>query len=131
MSAGTAEEQGKKWECSEWDVRHDRRPDKPPILTVTGECVFPTTFRVVLEKHEPQDDPEVLKLDLVANVPHGASGKVEHSEPFVKLFQEKKAPIYLNFRMETEHEYKTVTILDAESGEVVKEGIRVKPVLPH
>jgi hypothetical protein len=132
-SADTQEK--KQLDCGEWDVRHDRRPDKPHILTVTGQCRLPTTYRAVLQEHEPQDNPKVLTLDLVVNLPARSEkmepGKVEHSEPFVKLYQERKAPIYISFRLETDNEYETVTILDADSGEVVKEGIRVKPILPH
>lgn len=124
-----------KLECGEWDVRHDRRPDKPPLLTVKGQCVLPTTYRVVLKEHEPQDDPEVLTLDLVTTLPPRSEkvepGKLEHSEPFVKLYQERKSPIYVSFRLETDTEYKTVTILDADSGEVVEEGIKVKLISPH
>ena len=135
MADSTDTQEKNKWECGEWDVRHDRRPEKPHILTVTGQCVLPTTYRVVLQEHEPQDDPKVLLLDLVVTLPSQSDkvepGKVEHSEPFVKLFQDRKTPIYISFRLETDTEYETVTILDSESGEVVKEGIRVKPITPH
>ncbi|HEX2259440.1 MAG TPA: hypothetical protein VHJ40_06840 [Actinomycetota bacterium] len=136
MAESTDTQEKEKWECGEWDVRHDRRPDKPHILTVTGQCVLPTTYRVVLKKHEPQDDPKVLLLDLVVNLPSRTDkevepGKVEHSEPFVKLYQERKAPIYVSLRLETDTEYETVTILDSETGEVIKDKIRVKPITPH
>jgi hypothetical protein len=137
MGPESDEQQEKaKLECGEWDVRHDLRPDRPHVLTVTGQCVLPTTYRAVLKEHEPQDDSEVLLLDLVVNLPSRSGkveepGKVEHSEPFVKLYQEKKTPIYISLRLETETEYKTVTILDADSGDVVEEGIKVKAITPH
>jgi hypothetical protein len=132
MDSGTADKEDRpSLKCGEWDVRHDRRPDKRHILTVSGECKLPTTYRAVLEEHEPQDDPEVLLLDLEVNLPGGARGKVEHSESFVQLYQERTAVVYVTFRMETETEYKTVTIMDSETGEVVAEGLKVKPIGSH
>lgn len=125
----TNKEEQPKWECGEWEARHERRPGKPPLLMISGECKVPTTYRVVLQPHEPQGDPDVLLLDLAITLPSAGAGKVEHSEPFLQLFMTKKAVIYVNYKVETETEYQTVTILDAESGEEVKSGIKVRPIL--
>jgi hypothetical protein len=121
-------EEPKPLECGEWDARHERRTGKPPILTVTGECKLPTTYRAVLKPHEPQEDPEVLVLDLQVSLPSQPATEVKYSEPFLKLYQERPAAIYITYRVETETEYKTVTILNANSGEVMKSGLRVKTI---
>ncbi|MDQ4149473.1 MAG: hypothetical protein M3164_05705 [Actinomycetota bacterium] len=120
------EQQSQPLDCGEWDATHERRAGKAPILTITGECRLPTTYRVVLKPHEPQEDPDVLVLDLEAYEPPRSDTEIEHSEPFIQLYMPKPAPIYVHYRTQTEHEYKTVTILNAVTGDVIKSGLRVK-----
>ena len=120
------EKQSKPLECSEWDAIHERRSGKRPILTVTGECRLPTTYRVVLKPHEPQEDPEVLVLDLDAHEPERAQTDIEHSEPFIQLYMPRPAPIYVNYRVETDVDYKLITILNAATGEVIKSNLKVR-----
>lgn len=95
-------------ECGSWHARHERRPDKEPLLTVTGECRLPATFRTVLERHEPQgDDPTQLILDLLISNPSG----------FGHMDSEGRCTLNISYKEETDEEYRSVLIIDRNSEE--------------
>ncbi|MEX2587303.1 MAG: hypothetical protein WD602_04825 [Actinomycetota bacterium] len=78
------------------------------MLTVTGECRLPATFRSVLEKREPQgDDPSQLILDLVISNPSG----------FGHMDSEGRCTLNVSFKMQTDKEYDSVLIVDRNSEE--------------
>jgi hypothetical protein len=88
------------WKCSDWSAWHGSRPPAPPVLTVVGECTFPTAgYSVELRRHEPQGiNPEYLLLDLVVHEPTG---------PVAQVITTVEA----RYEEETDFEYETVTIL--------------------
>lgn len=105
-------------ECGTWHAKHERRPDKEPLLTVTGECHLPATHRTVLEMHEPQgDDPSQLVLDLVVTNPSG----------FGHMDSEGRGMLFVDFKLKTDQDYKTVKIIDrnSEEGEEWEVPVRV------
>ncbi|HYN98550.1 MAG TPA: hypothetical protein VEU28_02640 [Actinomycetota bacterium] len=58
--------------CGEFKARWEKRPDKPGVLTVAGECNVAATHRIVLEPSEPpSEDPAVYLLDLKISLPSG------------------------------------------------------------
>lgn len=78
------------------------------MLSVTGECNLPATYRTVLEVHEPQgDDPTQLILDLVVTLPSG----LESTD------NEARCTLNVAFKMNTEQDYETVLIVDKLSDE--------------
>jgi hypothetical protein len=88
---------------SNWDARHIRRPGQEPVLSVTGECRLPATYRMVLNVHEPQgEDPSQLVLDLIIENPSG--------KPSTTV--EGLANMNIAFKMPTEETYSSVLISD-------------------
>lgn len=78
------------------------------MLTVTGECRLPATYRSVLEVHEPQgEDPSQLILDLVISNPSG----------FGHMDSEGRCTLNVAFKKQTDEEYKSVLIIDRNSEE--------------
>lgn len=59
--------------CSGWKAIHDFMPPGPPVLRVTGKCVFPTPgYKVRLVKAVPQGfNPRILLLRKVVTPPTG------------------------------------------------------------
>lgn len=105
-------------QSGEWHARHELRPDREPLLTVTGECHLPATYRADLEMREPQgDDPSQLILDLVVSNPSG------HGH----MDSEGRGRLFLEFTRKTDHYYKTVLIIDrnSEDGESWEIPVRV------
>ena len=99
-------------ECSNWSAWHGSRPPAPPVLTVAGECEFPTAgYSVELRRHEPQGiNPRDLLLDLVVHEPTGPVAQVITT-------------VESRYEEETDFEYESVTILpDGPSIPVEKVG---------
>lgn len=95
-------------ECGSWHARHERRPDKEALLTVTGECRLPATFRTVLEENESQgDDPSQLVLDLKISNPSG----------YGHMDSEGRCTLNVSFKKQTDKEYSSVLIIDRNSEE--------------
>jgi hypothetical protein len=87
-------------ECSNWSAWHGSRPPAPPVLTVVGECTFPTAgYSVELRRHEPQGiNPKDLLLDLIVHEPSGPAAQVITT-------------VEARYEEETDFEYESVTIL--------------------
>jgi hypothetical protein len=87
-------------ECDNWSAWHGSRPPAPPVLTVAGECTFPTAgYSVELRRHEPQGiNPRDLLLDLVVHEPTG---------PVAQVITTEEA----RYEEQTDFEYESVTIL--------------------
>jgi hypothetical protein len=99
-------------ECRDWSAWQGSRPPAPPVLTVAGECEFPTAgYSVELRRHEPQGiNPRDLLLDLVVHEPTG---------PVAQVITTVEA----RYEEETDFEYESVTILpDGPSIPVEKVG---------
>jgi hypothetical protein len=94
-----------EYECKNWEAWHDFMPGKQPKLHVSGECTMPTPGYVCeLELAEPQGinpDDRLLRL----NVTEPTSAQPEVLTPCSVKYEEV-----------TEHEYKTVTIIDQQAG---------------
>lgn len=98
--------------CGEFKAKWEVRPDKPGVLTVAGECSLAAVYRVVLKPHDPpSEDPDRLLLDLIITLPSGLPPTAV----------EGRATLNFGYKVETEHEYKTVVIVDVNSGEDPKE----------
>lgn len=98
--------------CSNWSAWHGSRLPAPPVLTVAGECEFPTAgYSVELRRYEPQGiNPRDLLLDLVVHEPTG---------PVAQVITTVEA----RYEEETDFEYESVTILpDGPSIPVEKVG---------
>ena len=87
-------------ECSNWSAWHGSRPPAPQVLTVLGECKFPTAgYSVELRRHEPQGiNPKDLLLDLIVHEPTGPAASVITT-------------LEARYEEKTDFEYETVTIL--------------------
>ena len=98
------------WTCSDWSATNDHQPIGPVTLRVIGECEMPTPgFRCELKKHQSQGiSREDLLLDLVIAEPTGGQPEVI-------------TPCSVRFELETETEYKTVSIVDGAHGIPVEE----------
>ena len=98
--------------CGEFKAKWEKRPDRPGILTVAGECTLAAVYRVDLKPHDPpSEDPDQKILDLVVTQPSGmpATGV------------ENRAQLNFSYKEETEHPYKTVLIIDVNSEEDPKD----------
>lgn len=86
--------------CGGWRAIHNFQPGAPPVLTVTGKCVFPTTgFKVKLVKAVPQGiNPLILLLRKVVTPPVGITIPVITTVP-------------VEFKLKTATKYTHVTIL--------------------
>ena len=93
-------EQQKTPECRNWSAWHGSRPPAAPVLTVVGECTFPTAgYSVELRRHEPQGiNPRDLLLDLVVHEPTG---------PVAQVITTLEA----RYEEKTDFDYESVTIL--------------------
>jgi hypothetical protein len=88
---------------SGWDARLMKRPGDEAILTVTGECKLPATFRAVLEVAERQgEDPSQLVLLLIISIPSGLPPTAV----------EARGTLNISLKMPTEKIYNSVKIAD-------------------
>lgn len=86
-----------------WDARLMKRPGDEAILTVTGECKLPATYRAVLEVAERQtEDPDQLVLLLIITLPSGSTSTAV----------EGRGNLNISLKMPTEKIYKSVKIAD-------------------
>ena len=85
-----------------WDARLMKRPGDEAILTVTGQCKLPATFRAVLEMAEPQENPDQLLLLLIITIPSGLPPTAV----------EGRGNLNISFKMPTEEIYSSVKIAD-------------------
>ena len=98
--------------CGEFKAKWEKRPDKPGLLIVSGECTLAATYRVIFKPHDPPgDDPDQKILDLIVTLPSG--------RPPTGV--ENRAQLNFSYKEQTEHPYKTVLIIDANSEEDPKE----------
>lgn len=94
--------------CGEFRAKWEKRPDKPGMLTVSGECTLAAVYRTVLKPHDPPSkNPEQKLLDLVITLPSGLPPTAV----------EGGGSLYFSYKEETEQEYKSVVIIDVNSGE--------------
>ncbi len=98
--------------CGEFKAKWEKRPDKPGLLTVTGECTLAAVYRVVLKPHDPpSENPDQMVLDLFITLPSGLPPTAV----------EGRATLNFSYKELTEQPYKTVVILDVNSEEDPKE----------
>lgn len=105
---------------SGWDARLMKRPGDEAILTVSGECKLPATYRAVLEVPERQEeDPSQLLLLLVITNPSGL--------PPTNM--ENRATLNISLKMPTEETYTSLKIADINADpETEEETVWVVPV---
>jgi hypothetical protein len=105
---------------SGWDARLMKRPGDEAILTVSGECKLPATFRAVLEVAERQEeDPSQLLLLLVITLPSGLPPTA----------MENRATLNITLKMPTEETYTSVKIADINADpETEEQTVWVVPV---
>jgi hypothetical protein len=105
---------------SGWDARLMKRPGDEAILTVSGECKLPATYRAVLEVAERQEeDPSQLLLLLVITNPSGL--------PPTNM--ENRATLNIALKMPTEETYTSVKIADINADpETEEQTVWVVPV---
>jgi hypothetical protein len=88
---------------SGWDARLMKRPGDEAILTVTGECKLPATYRADLEVAERQgEDPSQLVLLLIITLPSGLPPTAV----------EGRGNLNISLKMPTEKIYSSVKIAD-------------------
>ena len=88
---------------SGWDARLMKRPGDEAILTVTGECKLPATYRADLEVAERQgEDPSQLVLLLIITLPSGLPPTAV----------EGRGTLNISLKMPTEEVYSSVKIAD-------------------
>ncbi|HVL51554.1 MAG TPA: hypothetical protein VM754_08660 [Actinomycetota bacterium] len=98
--------------CGEFKAKWEKRPDKPGILTVAGECSLAAVYRVDLVRHDPPgENPEQLVLDLVINLPSGLPPTAV----------EGRATLNFSYKEQTDEPYTSVLIIDANSEEEPKD----------
>lgn len=98
--------------CGEFKAKWEKRADKPGVLTVSGECTLAAVYRTVLKRHEPPtENPDELTLDLMITLPSGLPPTAV----------ENQGSLYFSYKEETEHEYKTVRVVDVNSAEDPKD----------
>lgn len=89
--------------CRDWNAWHDHEPPGPARLNVTGSCTFPTTgYTAALQPMEPQGiNPRDFLMKLVINEPEVGGRALTEVE--------------VQFQMETDTEYDSVTIVSVET----------------
>lgn len=98
--------------CGEFKAKYEKRPDKPGVLSVVGECTLAATHRVVLEpSNPPSADPEVFDMDLKISLPSGKP----------PTFVEGKATLNFSHKEYTEDAPQRVRIIDVNSEEDPKD----------
>jgi hypothetical protein len=86
--------------CHDWTAVHGHEPPGPSILTVRGNCTFPTAgYSVELRPAEPQGiNPRDLLLNRIVHPP---------TDPVAQVVTD----VEVTYSEETEFDYQTVTIL--------------------
>jgi hypothetical protein len=97
--------------CGEFKAKWEKRPDKPGVLTVVGECQVAATHRIVLEPHDPPRDGDVFLLDLKISLPSGKP----------PTYVENRATLTFSHKEYTEDPPERVHILDVNSEEDPKD----------
>ncbi|HEX2052529.1 MAG TPA: hypothetical protein VHJ78_02230 [Actinomycetota bacterium] len=98
--------------CGEFKAKWENRPDRPGMLTVSGECTLAAVYRIILTNHEPpSEDPEEKVLDLIVTLPSGLPPTAV----------EGRSTLYYSYKEETEHPYQRVRIIDVNSSENPKQ----------
>ncbi|MEX0789888.1 MAG: hypothetical protein WD178_03850 [Actinomycetota bacterium] len=98
--------------CGEFKAKWEKRPDKPGVLSVVGECTVAATHRIVLEPHDPpSEDPDIFILDLKISLPSGKP----------PTYVENRATLNFSHKEYTETPPTHVRIVDVHSEEDPKD----------
>lgn len=84
----------------QWSATHDFMPPGPARLRVEGTCTMPTPgYKLTLKEAVPQGiNPQILLLRLKTEAP-------------TEIVPQVLTPTPVSFRLETDFDYKAVTIL--------------------
>lgn len=98
--------------CGEFKAKWEKRPDRPGMLTVHGECELAAVYRIVLTEHQPpSEDSREKVLDLIITLPSGLPPTAV----------ENRSVLYFSFKEETEEPYERVRVIDVNSSDNPKQ----------